>query len=270
MLVSVAAHRVEPREEQQEADVEDVLAREAIAVDLGLQEARDDVVGQARRSLIDETAEVLVDPFAVRVGDRAASPCRTSRLRVEPLGMEHAVAHVEEPCEAPSFRQPHQPEENRRREQVCEIFGEVALTTVDELVDEIVHSAGDVRLLLVHPLRREERVEELAVLRRCIGGSTLSGIIGRTLPRARVDVRGELLGVAQQVLGVHPGEAAPGPRHRLVPTLRDQVDEVLLRRGEVEELEHRHGGPPRRGPAAPSARPILAGSLRCRRFTPTG
>ena len=78
--------------------------------------------------------------------------------------MEDAVADVEEHAQL-VLGQAHQPEEDRAREDLGELLGEVALAAVDERVDQRVHPAGDVLLLLVHAARREQRIEQLAVLR---------------------------------------------------------------------------------------------------------
>ena len=61
-------------------------------------------------------------------------------------------------------RQAHQPEEHRRRERDRELVGEVAAAAVDEGVDEVIDPFGDVVLLRLHAFRREQRIEDLAVL----------------------------------------------------------------------------------------------------------
>jgi len=62
-------------------------------------------------------------------------------------------------------RKTHQAEEHRRRQQLRELLGEIAFAPIDERVDEVIDALGDVGLLRVHLLRREQRVEDLAVLR---------------------------------------------------------------------------------------------------------
>ena len=68
-------HGVEAGEQQQEADVEDLVAREALAVDLGLRADRSPCrrAGCARRSSID-VVEVGVDLLARVLAQRAARP----------------------------------------------------------------------------------------------------------------------------------------------------------------------------------------------------
>ena len=115
-------------------------------------------------ALVDQAAEVVVDLLAGGVHHRGARVRVEQCVRVVLLRVEDAVAQVEEHAQL-VLGQAHEPEEHRRREELGELLGEVALAAVDERVDEAVHPPGDVLLLLVHPLRREQRVEQLAVLR---------------------------------------------------------------------------------------------------------
>ena len=103
------AHRVEAGDEEQEADVEDLVASELLAVDLGLHEAGDDVVGRllarvrrpgsrsTRRSpdpaacitvgaTSGSTVRVLVPLLAGAGSRRACAGTCASRLRVAPSG----------------------------------------------------------------------------------------------------------------------------------------------------------------------------------------
>ena len=138
--------------------------REPLAVDLGRDEVGEDVVGRMLRCARRPGAEVVVDLLAGRALHGHARVGVEHRVRVDLLGVEDAVAQVEEHAQL-VLGQAHEPEEHRRREQLGELLGEVALAAVDERVDEAVDPRGDVVLLLVHALRREQRVEELAVLR---------------------------------------------------------------------------------------------------------
>ena len=65
-------HGVEAGDEEQEADVEDVVAGELVAVDLGVEELAQEVVAGRRGPLVEQALEVLVDRVGRRllVGDR--------------------------------------------------------------------------------------------------------------------------------------------------------------------------------------------------------
>ena len=60
---------VEPGDEEQEADVEDLVARELLAVDLGGDEQREDVVARLRGALVEDGVEVRVDLLRGRALD---------------------------------------------------------------------------------------------------------------------------------------------------------------------------------------------------------
>ncbi|TML18460.1 MAG: hypothetical protein E6G39_03205 [Actinobacteria bacterium] len=138
------------------------------------------------------------------------------------------------------FGQAHQAEEYRGRKELGELLGEVALATVDEHVDEAVHTACDVGFLLVHTLGREQRVEELAVLRmhRWVD---IQRDHRAHVAQAQIDDRRELLVMTQDVFGVGARVAERHTFHGLrEPAGGDQVEVGLLRRGEIDHRGHRH------------------------------
>lgn len=147
-----------PAIKNEEADVEDVVLGQPFAIDLRGQEPRDDVVSGALGALVDERAEVVVDLESRPHHDVVAV------LTFELVAVEDAVAQAQEHAQL-LLGQTHQAEEHRRREDLGEFLGEVALAAVDESVDEPVDPTRDVGLLLVHATRCEEGVEDLAVLR---------------------------------------------------------------------------------------------------------
>src|SRR5207249_608432 len=55
------ADGVEAGDQEQEADVEDLLAGQLVAVDLGGEEVAEDVLGRAALPLVEDLVEVLVD-----------------------------------------------------------------------------------------------------------------------------------------------------------------------------------------------------------------
>ena len=54
-------HRVEAGDEEEEADVEDVLAGQPVALDLGVEEVREQVVPPLHLALVEDLVEVVVD-----------------------------------------------------------------------------------------------------------------------------------------------------------------------------------------------------------------
>ncbi len=84
------------------------------------------------------------------------------------VGPDRVVAPLEEAGKV-ALRQPHQRDEERRRERRREVLVEVARAGVDEAVDDLVDELAHLGLDLAHLLRREERVEQPAVL----------GVVGR-------------------------------------------------------------------------------------------
>ena len=149
-------------------------------------------------------AEVLVDLLAGRgfddreplVGvDASASGSHFSGCRIPSRSRRNMRSLV--------FGQAHQAEEHRRREQLGELLGEVALAAVDELVDEPVDPPGDVLFLLVHALGREQRVEQLAVL-RVLRRIDVQRDERPDVAQVHLDPGREQLVVAQHELGVAP------------------------------------------------------------------
>ena len=86
------------------------------------------------------------------------------------LRADDAVLHRQEAGQFVS-REAEHGDEDLRRERHRELLGEVDLLVIDERVDQPVDQFGDRLLERLHPLWREQRVEDLAVLalRRRVG-----------------------------------------------------------------------------------------------------
>ena len=99
---------------------------------------------------------------------------------------------------------------------------------------------GDVGLLLVHALGREQRVEQLAVL-RVLGRIDVEGDQRTHVAERHVDARREQLVVAQhevvELAAEHHDDAVHGRRH---PALLDHVAVHRLRFGQVQQRVHLH------------------------------
>ncbi len=157
--------------------------------------------------------------------------------------------------------QTHQAEEHRRREQLGELLGEVALPAVDERVDEVVHACGDVVLLRVHAARREQRVEQLAGTSsaradRRSAGSAAACCPARRDPRRRTARRffnasstsARLLTITAPPMPIAPWAtsawfAGCGVAVSVAGDPRDQVDEVDLLDRCRRPLRSLHGPP---------------------------
>ena len=121
--------------QEQEADVEDLLARELLAVDL---RRRGTATGCRRAAsllaLVEDRVEVRVDVLR-RSGSASAALSSGVPLalsgRMMPSFMRRNVSEL-------LPRQAHQPEEHRGGERHRELVGEVARAAVDEHVDEVV------------------------------------------------------------------------------------------------------------------------------------
>ena len=89
---------VEAGDEEQEADVQDVLAGEPVALHLGVEEVREQVVPPLHLALVEDLVEVVVD----RVGDLllvVAGLARAVELPGHVVGPDDAVLHGEEPVQ---------------------------------------------------------------------------------------------------------------------------------------------------------------------------
>ena len=88
-------HGVETGHQEEEADVEDLLVGEAVAVDLGVQDVAEEVVASFTLALTDNPAEVRVDRIGrlllVRVGLGMAELVPYDDVRAD-----HAVLHAQE------------------------------------------------------------------------------------------------------------------------------------------------------------------------------
>ena len=154
--------RVEPRDEEQEANIEDLFAGEPVAVDIDVQEVADEVVALLARRLVDDLLEVGVD----RIGDLLLIRLGlgVAELAADDLvGPDRAVLHRQE---ARQFlqRQPEQGQEDLRRKRRRELPAEVDFAFAAERVDQIVDQLRGRVLQQLHTLRGEEGIEELSVL----------------------------------------------------------------------------------------------------------
>ena len=172
-------------------------------------------VGVASRSS-SCVVEVVVDL------DGRWRPCTADRASTSNIAFGSIFSGCRMPSRRSSIvrrslsRQPHQAEEHRRREQLGELLGEVALAAIDERVDELVDAARDVGLLLVHALGREQRVDQLAVL-RVLGRVDVERDQRPHVAERHVDVRREQLVVAQHEVVELAAEHHDDAVHRAMP-----------------------------------------------------
>ncbi len=150
--------RVQSRGEQNEADVEHLVAREVLVAGFDSGEQREDVVARRGGAFVQHRVEVRVDPLRRLLLD--ARPFLGQRLRG--ARSEDPVAERDQRVELFPV-EPHHPEEHRRREQLGELRGEVACAAFDEAIDEVVDPHRDVALEPIDLTGREERIEQPAV-----------------------------------------------------------------------------------------------------------
>ena len=233
--------RVESRDQEEEADVEDVLAAEPVAFHFGVEEVREEVVAPLDLALVEDLVEVVVDGVRdhLLVVGRLWRPVE---LPGHVVRADDAVLHGEEAVEL--FEgQAQQGEEDLGGEGDGEFLGEVHLPPVDEAVDELVHQSRDLVVQERHLARREERVEQLAEL-LVLGRVDLQGDHGPlVLEVDRVHVGGEDLRVTQ---GLHDlflarQQDPPGARRHVDGHDRHVVAQQLERGLRV--------APPFRGPS---------------------
>ena len=149
---------VESGGEQHEADVEHLVAREALVACFGGGEQREDVVAWRGGAFVEHCVEVGVDPLRRLLLDARPFLGR----RCGGAGPEDPVAERDQRVELLPV-EPHHPEEHRRREQLGELLGEVARAAVDEPIDEVVDPHRDVVFEAIDLTGREERIEQPAV-----------------------------------------------------------------------------------------------------------
>ena len=136
-----------------------LVAVDRAPVDLGVQEPADDVVAEVARSLA--AIELGAEPI-LAVGERGVA--RLVGRRVERVLGDDDVLERHEVLALRSG-DPHDRQEDRRRERITPLDVGIGLAAVDEPVDQLVRSCADARLERRQLLRREHRVEELAPLR---------------------------------------------------------------------------------------------------------
>ena len=224
------ADGVEAGDHHQVADVEDLLVGQLLAVDLVGEEPGDQVGRRLGPAALDEVGEVRVHLLPDGVDRSLRLGGVVGGVRVEPFRVQH-VAEAQEAGQL-VFGESDEPEEDRGGEDVRELVGEVTLAVVDEAVDQRVHAAGDVGLLFVHPLRGEQRVQQLAVL-RVPRGIDVERDERPHGAEADVDLRREHLVVPQHVLGVGPVEHEDLAAHLDDAVALQQLQVAALRGREV-------------------------------------
>ncbi len=155
-------NRVQPGDQQQEADVENLFPGQPFSLDLGPEEVAEQVIPALGLPLVEDFVEVVVDrgralfPQFLRAGivERRAQ-------YVE--GPDDPVLHCQEPWQV-MHRQPKHGEEHLRGERHRKALGEVDLRLVDEAVDQIVHQILDRLRQVLEMFGSEEWVEDLSKL----------------------------------------------------------------------------------------------------------
>ncbi len=117
--------RVEARDQEQEADVEDLGAAELLAVYRRVEELAQDVVAPLDFALVEHAVEVLVDRVRSR-GLQFVHLVAAVRGAGDRVGPDDAVLHREEARQLVE-REAEQGEEHLRREGDRELLGEVDL-----------------------------------------------------------------------------------------------------------------------------------------------
>ena len=149
---SVAETVSRPGEDEQERDVDHVLTGESLAVDLGGDEAADEVVTGVSACLA-----------AVELGVEVLHHLRVGRHAVVVVGRtDDAVLEPQEEREIVEG-QPELGEEDLGGERFAERAEEVDLAVGRERVDQLVGQRAHARLERGDHLRCEQRVEQLAV-----------------------------------------------------------------------------------------------------------
>ena len=151
--------RVEAGNREHVHDVHDLVVVEAVAVELEVHELVEQVV------VARTVGAPFVEPEAqVRAQLEAGGP--TDHLGLVAGGrfvLEDAILHRDEERRVLD-RQPEDPQEDGRRQRDAERIVQLDLPVADEAVDELIGQLADVGLERRHLPRREQRVQQLAVV----------------------------------------------------------------------------------------------------------
>ena len=151
---------VEAGNHEQIDDVEDVLPGQAVAVDLRLEEPGDQIVARVVECLttIELGIQVRVHPL------RLLFPVRDRSFGRGATRADGGLLELLEESEV-ALGQAEDAEKHPRRQRIAERTEELDLTIVDERVDELIRQRAHHWLEGCDPLRREEWIEQTAVLR---------------------------------------------------------------------------------------------------------
>ena len=191
--------RVEAGDEEQEADVEDLLVAQPITLDLGFEERAHEVVVPGTGALGEQVLEVRVDLVGRRLLEclGLGMAARFSRDVIRP---DDAILHRNEARQLVE-REPEHRQEHLRWERHRELLREVDLVVVHERIDQLVGEVRGAPFERGHALRREQRVEELPIL-PVVGRIRLQRDQRATvlqISEPRREVRREDVGVAKDV-----------------------------------------------------------------------
>src|SRR5262245_14996100 len=230
-----------PGDHDDQAPGEYVHLRQGLAVDPGLREERDQVVGRIALPLLDELREVQ-EELRHRLAPRLLARLALALvLRVR--GADGAVGPVEEQVPV-GLRDAEEPRDHRDRERRRDLLHEVALARVaplDQPVDDLCCDRLDLAMPALERARREALGDELAV--------------DPVLRRIHLDQAGreDLLDALLRLVADHEAPAV----HEALGLLRDLDHVGLLRdRPEGDPLGLL---PPVHRVLAPQARPDRVG-----------
>ena len=218
-------------DQQQVAGGHDLLGRQLVAVLLGRDQRRDQVLPRRGPALLDELGEVTAQPaaglHALIEGLRHLTG--DGGERVEPLGQQgRGPAELRLVLD----RDAEQPADDRNRQWMREVGHDVEAVPLGDLVEQTVDQRADLALERLDPLRGEGLLRELAQ----------PGVVGRIeeeetrLPeRPRVHPLGDRAlrdGGLQPVTG-----RRRMPKHLAAIAERREDDEVVLRYAQRPALQ---------------------------------
>jgi hypothetical protein len=136
----------------------ELVAIDAPPVELCVHQPADEVVAVVARRVA--PVELRGEPRVTRVERRHPL---LGRDRVVVVAAEDRVLELEEPPELRP-RDPHDRQEDRRRERLAPLQVRVGLTAIDERVDQLLGALAHTRFEDGHLPRCEHRIEDLAPL----------------------------------------------------------------------------------------------------------
>ena len=237
---------VEAGDEEQEADVEDLLAGEALAVDLGVEELGEDVVLRVGEPLVEDRVEVRVDLLAgvaLDLQPLLGRPCRSTPGRRMPSFRRRKVS-------SSSHGRPMRPRNtddgNGSANSLVKWHSPRSTNWSMKWLTRSVTSSS------IASIRFGANIGS-RILRYFTwsGGSTLNGMSGRTLPRSRKPSDENTLVVLERRLDRRSARHHEHAGHGLHDLGLDELLVAGLRaRGFGEALRRQHH---RRAVAAPVA-----------------